>query len=251
MPENDPEELARRLDRLVEAPFTAEGDPRELLRRCLRHEREELKTKAARLAGSLAEGSLIKPLFELIASEAPLEARRAGVEALGELLHRGRMSDLHREVPEEGPPIREQGPLSSQQFRAVRDFLGRLIQETDWPEELRAEALPHYAPLAPEEAASWVERFHAGDLVLRELGRADTDRRRLEAVRAASTHGILDAVPQLLRLLREARDEEVRRETARAVARLWEGASPRELKRFTGDDDPKVREALYRHEQRR
>ncbi len=275
MPEQDVEELAERLERLAEDPFSLRSDPVDLLETCLRHSSDDLKLQAARLAGSLAAGPLIKPLFELIASGAPLEIRRAGVQSLGQYLHRGRMSDLHREPPEAGPSIRESDSLSSEQFEAVRDFLGRLVNDESWPEALRAGALPHYASLAPEEAASHAERFyssgsevlregairaisrvdvgHWDNIVMQELGRSDTDRRRREAVRAAAAHRIHDAVPELLRLLREASEEDLRRETARAVARLWEGASRDELQRFAQDDDPQVQrsiqEALYRLEQ--
>lgn len=275
MPEDETEELAERLEHLVEDPFSLRSDPVQLLETCLGHSSDDLKLQAARLAGSLAAGPLIKPLFELIASDAPLEVRRAGVQSLGEFLHRGRMSDLHRDPPEQGPSVREDGALSSDQFEAVRDFLGRLVDEESWPEVLRAQALPHYASLAPREAASRAERFYASgsdvlregamraiarldvghwdNIVMQELSRDEVDRRRREAVRAAAAHRILDAVPELLRLLREATEEELRREVARAVARLWEGASTNELQRFAGDDDPEVQraiqEAIYRREE--
>lgn len=271
------EELMEKLETLEDDPFGIPFDPVQTLLDGLHHSEREIRVRAARLSGRFPVEEFIEPLFRLVAESRDLEVRKAGVDALGTFLHQGRMHDYHRSPPEDEDAGMSR--LSRVQFQAVRDFLGELVNQDDWPASLRARALPHYAKLEPESAASTIEQFYrSGDTRLIEgaleaLGRIDTgewnqlikqelvrdsyDQRRLAAVDAAGIHDVHEVGPELVGILEESPREEFRRAAAEALSLISWGDAAQHLENYADDEDELVRQyareglARWAHRQER
>ncbi len=253
--------LEEKLEQLERNPFAGEFNPVETILEGFYHSSEKLQIKAIRMAGAFPTGDYIKPLFQIIAGEHPLEVRLAGVKTLGNYLHQGQMSDYHfaeneqLDIEEE----EEMSALTVQQFRAIRDFLETLVEQEDWPDMLRAEALKHYAPLAPESAATKAEQFYNStshqlrlaaleaisridcgrwtSIIMQEMQRRENDERKLAAIHAAGRHLISETGPELTKLLAESSDIEFRRAAIEALASLEWPEAEEYLERYTNDED--------------
>ncbi len=253
--------LAEKLEQLERNPFAGDYNPVDTILEGFYHSDEQLQIKAIRMAGAFPTGDYIKPLFQIIAGEQPLEVRRAGVETLGNYLHQGQMSDYHFAEKQEVEidDEEEMSALSVEQFRAIRDFLETLVEQEDWPDALRAEALKHYAPLAPESAATRAERFYNStsdqlrqaaleaisridhgrwtNIIMREMRRQQADERKLAAVHAAGRHSISEAGPELTKLITKNMDKKFRRAAIEALASLEWPEAEEYLQRYTDDKD--------------
>lgn len=275
MSDKEVEELKEKLRTLEESPFGVHFDPVELLQECLYHSDRDIRVKAIRLAGSFPNSDFIEPLFRIIAEGDDLEVRVAGIETLGNYLHKGQMADYDVDIPEDelDEEVREvmaetrtMNGIDQTQFSAIRDFLGELTRQIEWPVELRAEALPHYAKLAPEEAKSLIEKFYRSEKVplqkaaLRAIGRissGDWDRllkqevsssgdpeRRIMAIEAAGIHGVEEIGPDLVSILRDNNKEELRQAAADALGRIPWSEAGEYLSEFSEDRDPLVRQYI-------
>jgi HEAT repeat protein len=227
----DSEQLTEKLEEVAKDPFSLPFDPQEVIKEALYHSDDEIRSKAINLAGSFDAEEFIEPLFHLIAEDENLEIRLAGLHCLGDYLHRGVMADYHRlaDSVDEIPVKYEVEGLTVVQFQLIRDFLEKVVEQEDWPEKLRAEALLYYSRVAPELAVSSIERFYntgetelvcgavkaiarveTGDwrkIIMREIMREVSDPRRLAALEAAAVHDIYEAGPELVRILEEETDE--------------------------------------------
>lgn len=265
MPDKEAEELKEKLNTLEENPFGVHFDPIETIKESLYHRSDEVRARAARIAGSFPNADFIDPLFRIVAESTDTEVRMAALEALGAYLHHGRMSDYHRaeEADWELEEDDQMSELTAEQFNAIRDFMKKLTQQDTWPSRLRGEALAHLARLDPEDASVEIDRFYrsedrnlklgaikaiaripSGDwekLILQELSRQSEDDRILFAIEAAGTHRITDAGPRLVNILEESSNPEMREAAAEALSHIPWADSGEQLQRFTEDRNPKVR----------
>ncbi len=261
--------LDERLNQLEENFLKVNFDPVETLHEALADSSEDRRRRALSLIGSLPHEQFIEPLFRRAADDPSLEVRSQAVQALGSFLHQGQMADYHRTPGEDEPEFSGLPELSQQQYNAVRDFLGELVEARDWPEPLRARALPHYAGAYPEEAARHIERYYSSGrdrlveaalkamgrltgsvareerwekIVLSELSRDQRDARRLAAIGAAGPLKIQDAGHQLVRVLETVEDTDFRQAAAESLSLLdWEEGK-QHLEKFQDDPDEVVRE---------
>jgi len=266
MADKEVEELKEKLKTIEENPFGVHFDPVETLKECLYHRSDTIRVKAARMAGSFPNADFIEPLFRLVADSTELTVRVAALESLGAFLHHGRMADYHLETDSdrELEDDEELSELSPTQFRAIKDFMRELVKQENWPSELRAEALAHFARLDPEEAATQVDRFYRSDdqrlkegavealisldegnweqMILQELARQNQRDNRLKyAVEAAGKHRVSDAGPRLLDLLEESPNQEIREKAAEALSLIPWAKAGEHLQKFTEDRNPRVR----------
>lgn len=265
MPDKEAEELKEKLNTLEENPFGVHFDPIETLRDCLYHRNDEVRARAARIAGSFPNVEFIEPLFQIVAESTELEVRMAALEALGAYLHHGRMSDYHRasESEWELEDDDQMSELSPTQFDAIQEFMRKLIRQETWPARLRGEALAQLSRLDPEDASVEIDRFYRSDdenlklgavkaiaripegdwekIILQELSRQNEDDRILYAIEAAGTHRITDAGPRLVNILEESSNPEMREAAAEALSHIPWADSGEQLQRFTEDRNPKVR----------
>lgn len=263
---NTMQELDEKLSMLEENPFGVRFDPIDTLLETLHHSSEEIRARGARLSGSFPTEEFIEPLFRLAAEDPKLGVRRAAVEALGAFLHHGQMVDYHRSGKDEKDPEQLDPPqgISPVQFRAIRDFMGELAQQEDWPDALRATALPFYAELEPEAAETLIDRFYrsgreeqmrgaleaigrlpSGDwtsLLKKEVSRETYDERRLAAIDAVGVHDVYETGPELVGILERAPRDEFRQAAAEALSVISWGEAPRHLEEFTEDEDEQVRQ---------
>ncbi|MFB6347586.1 MAG: HEAT repeat domain-containing protein [bacterium] len=266
MSDKEAEDLKEKLNTLEENPFGVHFDPIETLKECLYHRNNEIRVRSARIAGSFPNADFIDPLFRIVAESTELDVRMAALESLGAYLHHGRMSDYHRveDAEWELEDDDEMSELTTEQFDAIREFMNKLVQQDDWPDTLRGEALAHLARLDPESAAVEIDRFYrsndealklgalkaiaripSGDwekLILQELSRQTEDDRILHAIEAAGTHRIVDAGPKLVNIIEESNNPEMREAAAEALSHIPWADSGEQLQRFTEDRNPKVRQ---------
>ncbi len=227
----DFEQLTEKLEEIAKDPFSLPFDPQEVIKEALYHSDDEIRLKAMNLAGSFDAEEFIEPLFHVIAEDENPDIRLAGLQCLGDYLHRGVMADYHRlgDSIEEIPAEYEVAGLTVVQFQLIRDFLEKVVEQEDWPHHLRAEALLYYSKVAPELAVSSIERFYntgepelvcgavkaiarveTGEwrkIIMREIMREVSDDRRLAALEAAAIHDIYEVGPELVRILEEETDE--------------------------------------------
>lgn len=269
MVEEEHEEIKEKLRTIEENPFGVHFDPIETLKQCLYHSDDEIRARAAKLVGSFPNADFIEPLFRLVAESDNLDVRKTGIDALGSFLHQARMSDYHLESESEWELDEDQqmDSLNPNQFGAIREFMGELVEQEDWPSSLRAEALPHYARLAPDVAMATIDRFYnspnpdlqAGAvkaiawveggnwerIIHKELLREARDERFFFAVEAAGAHRITDAVPKLADLLNETRNRDLRRAVAESLSLIPWGQYSDQLEEFVEDDDPEVQQYIH------
>lgn len=265
MEDKEVEELKEKLNTLEENPFGVHFDPIDTLKESLYHRSDEVRARAARIAGSFPNAEFIDPLFRIVAESTELDVRMAALEALGAYLHHGRMSDYHRagEADWDFEDDEEMSELSREQFNAIRDFMKKLVQQENWPAKLRGEALAHLARIDPESASVRIDRFYrsedrnlklgalkaiarisSGDwerTILQELSRQADDDRILYAIEAAGTHQISDAGPRLVNILEESNNPDMREAAAEALSLIPWADSGEHLQRFTEDRNPRVR----------
>ncbi|MGM0380651.1 MAG: HEAT repeat domain-containing protein [bacterium] len=255
------DKLEEKLEQLERNPFAGKYNPVDTILEGFYHSSEKLQRKAIRMAGAFPVEDYIKPLFQMVAGGNSLEVRRAAVETLGNFLHQGEMSDYHLATKDqiEFDSEDEMSGLSVDQFKAIRDFLETLVAQEDWPEVLRAEALKHYAPLAPDEAATRAEQFYNStsarlrlaalgaisridrgnwtSIIMQEMRRQENDERKMATIHAAGRHKISEAGPDLVKVLTENTNKEFRRSAIEALASLEWPEAEEYLKRYTDDED--------------
>lgn len=265
MSRKDASKLKEKLRILEENPFGSRLDPVETLKKSLYHQSNEVRVHAARLTGSFPSADFIEPLFQLAAENTDLDVRMAALDALGSFLHHGRMTDYHRrdQFDRELDNEEQMAELTPEQFDAIRDFMGKLVEQETWPDRMRIQALQYYAQLQPDEATVQVERFYRrgnetlktgalqalvnlpeGDwerLILQELSRSKPDDRLRYAIEAAGTHQLVDAGPRLLDLLEESRDQRIRAKAAEALSLIPWAKAGEQLQKFMKDENPDVR----------
>lgn len=261
--------LDDRLAQLEENFLSVNFDPIETLHESLSAGDEDLRKRGLKLIGNLPHEQWIEPLFKQVAEDPSLAVRRQAVEALGSFIHQGRMADYHRNPGEDVPEPDGIEGLNTQQYQAIRDFLGELVRAEDWDDSLRAQALPHFASIYPEEAGRAIEEFYRSGqnelieaalqaigrlpasahdeeswekIVLNELSRDPQDARRMAAIEAAGQLKLQDAGHQIVRVLETIEDREFRQAAAEALSLLDWPEGKEYLEKFRNDTDEIVRE---------
>lgn len=265
------EERLDQLERLENNPFGASVDPVDFLNECLYDSNSEVRERALNVISFLPNADFIEPLFRIIDEDDDLEVRRTAIDTLGSFLHHGSMADYDVQLDETGIDIDDQldeetgmAEMSRVQFSAVRDFLGELVNQPDWPPSLRGKALVHYARIVPDEASRRIEQFYqSGDsylvigavkaiarlpkddwtgMIMKELTRQPDDERKLAAVEAAGVHEIGEAGPELVNILDETDQSEIRQAAVEALCLIPWDQAPEHLKQYQEDPDEVVRE---------
>jgi len=259
--------MLEKLERLEENPFGVDFDPIEIINEGLYHSNRDVRQRSLRLIRFLPNAEFIEPLFRIIAEDDDLETRRTAIDALGTFLHHGSIADYDQEpvreddVPSEETQLDNMSPI---QFNAVRDFLGELVNQPEWPPTLRARALIYHAKLAPEEASSRIDQFYRTDdpelkkgaveaiariqqgdwrdIIMKELTRQPDDERKRAALEAAGVHGVSEAGPELVKILESTADNELRQTAVETLSLIPWAEAPEHLREFTDDPDEVIRE---------
>jgi HEAT repeat protein len=265
------DELLDQLERLENNPFGAGVDPVDFLNECLYHSDREVRDRALGVISHLPNADFIEPLFRIIDEDDDLDVRRSAIDTLGSFLHHGSMADYDVSLDESGIELDEQldedtgmEEMDRIQFSAIRDFLGQLVDQPDWPPSLRGRALVHYARIEPEEASRRIEQFYqsedsylviaaveaigrlpGGDwtsLIMTELTRQPDDARKRAAVEAVGVHELEEAGPELVNIIEETDNAEIRQAAVESLSLIpWEEA-PEYLQQYQDDPDEVVRE---------
>lgn len=264
------EKILEKLEEIERAPFSLPFNPVEVIKEGLFHTDKEVRDYALQLAGAYGSPEFIKPLFHLAAEAQKLETRQEALEVLGNFLHEGKISDFHRIDEQQADP--EQKPntkrLSRSQFQAIRDFLRGAVEEPDWPATLRARALVFFAMIEADEAKKTIENFYNSgnrtlaegalkaisrlrsgewtDIIMQELSSRHNKNRRQAAVEAAGQHRINEAGPELLKILENSGDSELRVAAIESLSMLTWSEAPRYLKEFKNDENKEVRRIATR-----
>lgn len=265
------QELINRLEELENHPFGVDFDPVSFLNEALYHPDKEVRDRALRIIGFLPNADFIEPLFRIIAEDDDLDVRRTAVETLGTFLHHGSMADYNESVRPENEELVEEldestgmAEMSRVQFSAIRDFLGELVNQADWPPSLRGRALVHYARIVPDEASRNIEQFYqSGDsylvesavqaiarlpggdwtgIIMKELTRQPDDARKHAAAEASGVHEVDEAGPELVNLIEQTDNRELRQTAVEALSFIPWPDAPEQLKKYKDDEDAVVRE---------